>query len=204
MNKKTLLALSISSILSFSTASFAGNDHRSHDRDHAQDRLSHQVARIFHVVDVNQDGIISLDEFVAKKLAKAAPQFDRIDSDNNDLISLDELKAAVARHWDGEIDIAVLRQCIEDELQIDLPPFVTIEEKFAAADTNADGSIDFTEFSAAKTRVAEAKFGKIDANEDGMITPEEMAQALIKLYTFKMARRDCVEQQQDLSDVLGE
>ncbi len=162
------------------------------------------VDRIFNAVDLNEDGSISLDEFLAKRLDKAPQQFDRIDTDDDQLISLDELQAASHHDWDENIDMTELKNCVEAELDIDFPNFLSPEERFSTADTNEDGFLDMDEFVAAKTLRAEERFNKIDLDSDGLISKAELTTAFKKLYAFRKVLGTCIQQQKDMGDVIGD
>ena len=53
------------------------------------------------------------------------------------------------------------------------------EEKFAAADKNADGKLSPDEAKAGMPRIA-SNFGKIDTNKDGFVTIEEIKVMILK------------------------
>ncbi len=174
------------------------------DRPNGQfHRAKHKVARIFHALDTDENGIITLDEFLEKPLAKAAGQFDRIDTDNDELISFEEFTAVHhERDRPTDIDVDELRACIAERLDRDLPERPDRASWFAEIDTNGDGFIDFDEFTAAKTAIVTNRFNRIDENADGGITPRELFAAFKKHRERRMIRRECVEEQRDVSDLL--
>ncbi len=205
MNKKTLLSLAISTILSISTAATAlADERRGNNNRGGYGDIEQKVERLFNILDTDENNSISLDELLSKKLEKAANKFDRLDTDDNELISLEGLLAAHNGRNNDDIDREALRACIEAEPGIELPEFVTLEERFDLADSNDDGFIDRDEFATAKTSNTTEKFLLIDTDNDEGISKEEMKVALEKLYALHNARRTCRQQQADLSDIIGE
>ncbi|XP_010920242.1 calcium-dependent protein kinase 18 isoform X2 [Elaeis guineensis] len=104
------------------------------------------------------------------ELAALRDQFDAIDVDKNNAISLEEMRHALAK---------------------DLPWRLKgprVQEILQAIDTNTDGLVDFSEFVAATLHVhqlvehdsekwqsiSQAAFNKFDVDGDGYITPEEL------------------------------
>ncbi|XP_039125754.1 LOW QUALITY PROTEIN: calcium-dependent protein kinase 18-like [Dioscorea cayenensis subsp. rotundata] len=103
-----------------------------------------------------------------EELADLRDQFDAIDVDKNGLISLDEMRHALAK---------------------DLPWRMKeprVVEILQAIDSNTDGLVDFSEFVAATLHVhqlqehdkwntrSQTAFEKFDVDKDGYITPEEL------------------------------
>ena len=204
MKIQKIFTLTITILLFFSTLTYATEDNNVQSDNSNYRNLAHKVKRVFNAVDSNEDGLISKEEFLTKKLEKAALRFDKIDSDSDNLISLDEFKSAIHSHWDESIDRDQLRSCIEAELDIELAALISIEDKFSTTDSNADGFIDMNEFTASNTVIANNKFDIVDVNNDESITKREMAEALVQLHTFRIVRNNCLQQQQDLSDILGD
>ncbi|KAL9689640.1 hypothetical protein QQ045_010028 [Rhodiola kirilowii] len=113
----------------------------------------------------------TLDE---EELADLRDQFDAIDVDKNGVISLEEMRQALAK---------------------DLPfklKETRVKEILQAIDSNTDGMVDFSEFVAATLHVhqmeehnsemwqqrSKAAFEKFDLDKDGFITPEELKQQM--------------------------
>jgi Ca2+-binding EF-hand superfamily protein len=103
--------------------------------------------------DTNGDGLISRDE--AKALPRIAKHFDEIDTNKDNQVSAEELRAF---HTKMRGEHANKRG-----------------DHWKKLDTDGDGRISREEAKAAP-RLAE-HFGAIDANGDGYITPEEMKAA---------------------------
>uniref|UniRef100_A0A5B6ZR43 non-specific serine/threonine protein kinase n=1 Tax=Davidia involucrata TaxID=16924 RepID=A0A5B6ZR43_DAVIN len=105
-----------------------------------------------------------------EELADLRDQFDAIDVDKNGVISLEEMRQALAK----DLPWKLKESCVLEILQ--------------AIDGNTDGLVDFTEFVAATLHVrqmeehnsekwqqrSQAAFEKFDVDRDGYITPEEL------------------------------
>ena len=205
INKKRLIpTLVLALTVSATVTAEEPNDQRSVDR---QDSSQHQnsprlkTKRIFKVLDSDENRIITLDEFLAKPLAKASLQFDCIDSDDDGLISLEEFLAAHGRTDD--IDTDAVRACIAERQETDLPERPDRESRFAEIDTNGDGFIDLGEFETAKVSGATDRFNRIDSDADGGITPQELFAALISHHQHRKVRRECIEEQREMDELLG-
>jgi Ca2+-binding EF-hand superfamily protein len=166
-----------------------------------------RIARAFRHMDVDENGVITLDEFLAKPEEKAAGQFDRIDVDDDQLISLAEF-SDIHDNGDGDnnddIDRDELQACIAEKLDTEVPDRPDIETRFDLIDTNADGSLDIDEFTTAKVSGATDKFNQIDTDADGALTPEELMAALGAKREHRQVRRECVEEQRDVTDLLAD
>ncbi|MFT7686718.1 MAG: Ca2+-binding EF-hand superfamily protein [Candidatus Azotimanducaceae bacterium] len=210
-----LLALTMVSIPS--TAAERGGARGNHDPSHGRSASSHRpdrdpsarAERVFNKLDTDHNGIVTLDEYLAKSLAKAAKQFSRIDVDDDELVSLDEF-LAIHHGGDGDytIDRDALRVCIiensdltEDDLLLTGRPDGSA--RFLEIDENADGFIELAEFEFAKTSKATDKFNRIDANGDGGISLEELLAIIESKNAIRSVRRDCVQAQNDEDDLLG-
>ena len=104
-------------------------------------------------VDVNQDGIITREEAAA--MPRLADEFDDIDLNKDGQLDAEEM----AQH----------REKMHEQMR------VRAEERWAAADTDGNGSISRAEAEATKSFMAQ-NFDRLDANSDGQLTREEMAQ----------------------------
>jgi Ca2+-binding EF-hand superfamily protein len=101
------------------------------------------------------------------------------DTDGNGMISRDEAKALpmIAKHFD-EIDTNKDNQLSPDELRAfhEKMRATHAAERFKKLDTDGDGKVSLAEAKANAPRLAE-HFSEIDTNGDGFITPEEMKAA---------------------------
>jgi len=165
-------------------------------------KLRHKVARIFNAMDTDGSDTITLDEWLVKTTAKAERQFDRIDSDDDNLISLEEFQAIGPDH-DNEVDRDAVRACVAEATGEDVPERPDRDTAFDEFDTNDDGFIDLDEFLAVKTEGATHRFNTIDADGDGAITMQELAEALMQHREHRRTVRDCVEDQRETDELLG-
>lgn len=175
------------------------SDERRNDR---HNKLRHKVNRIFNALDTDGNDIITLDEYLAKTTEKAAHQFDRIDTDDDELISLEEFLAVHDHDDRPDVDRDAVRACVAEQSDADVTEQPDRETHFAELDTNDDGYIDYDEFLVAKTDKATDRFNHIDADGDGGITKKEMAKALMQHHERRSVRRDCVEEQQEVEELL--
>ncbi len=161
------------------------------------------VDRLFEKLDSDQSDTISFDEFVTPKLEKAEEKFAALDSDGDELLTFDEILAGHTPPQDP-IDRDAMRECLEDKLGIDLPEHMTAEEKFAAADTNGDGYLDWSEYSAGKIAGVEVKFAHIDSSADGEVDKAELTEALESRKPVRIARKECREELGTLNDLIAD
>ena len=222
-NKKVTLPTLVLALATTSTVAFAqvrgdsdradraavnGTDRVRPDGERPDRRRHGPRQRIIHIfksLDSDENRVVTLDEFLAKPLAKAESQFERIDTDDDGLISYEEFLAVHGDrpdHDDVDIDVDELRACIADSTGEDVPERPDPETRFDLIDTNSDGYIDLDEFSVAKTNSAEEKFYEINTDADGGITIQELAASLLAKRERREIRRDCVEEQQEVNDLL--
>ena len=130
----------------------------------------HAPGRLIHNMDSNADRLISQEEFTTQQTNNYERQFDSRDINQDGLLSATEFGP---RHpaMDPDIDIAAFRACIAENGG---NPDVE-EDRFAASDTNADGSVSKEEFVLHLEQRAYDQFGRIDSNDDGQLAAEELA-----------------------------
>ena len=116
------------------------------------------IAERLKQADTNGDGFISRDE--AKALPRLAQHFDEIDTDHDNQLSADELRAFHEK-------MRARMQAHRQEM---------MAEHFKRIDTDGDGRISLAEAQANAPRLAE-HFSQIDANGDGFLTPDELQAA---------------------------
>jgi Ca2+-binding EF-hand superfamily protein len=119
-------------------------------------------AEQFRKADVNGDGKLSVEEFMAMGKDRFERMCDRrftmLDANGDGLIQLSELQAHQADKG------GMARQGMT-------------EEKFHEADLNGDGVLNWDEFVRAFGQFRQKMFDRMDANHDGFLQPEEMQNA---------------------------
>jgi Ca2+-binding EF-hand superfamily protein len=104
--------------------------------------------------DVDGDGMVSLDEFVAARTEAATRQFAMLDVDSDGFLSGDELRRG-RRAGPGGPD-ARGRPDI---------------------DTDGDGAWSFSELQAVRPQITVEAFNGLDSNGDGLISADERPQS---------------------------
>jgi len=210
MKKDNLVGLAMAGLLtfgvSFSSLHAAPGDNRGGNGGNGHGNngdISTIVDRIFSHLDADESGTISFDEFLAPKLAKAEEKFAALDANEDELLTLEEIMDSHTPPEDG-VDRDALRQCVADALGVELPEPPTAEERFSQADSNGDGFIDWSEYLAAKTENAQTKFNQIDSSADGELNVGEVTSAVAARKDVRMARRQCREELDTVSDLVGD
>ena len=70
----------------------------------------------FDIIDTDDDGFISFDEFLAAKTDKATDRFNHIDANGDGAITMQELAEAMQQHRERR---SVVRDCIDDQRETD-------------------------------------------------------------------------------------
>jgi Ca2+-binding EF-hand superfamily protein len=117
---------------------------------------SAREAEVFKRLDTNQDGVLTKDELQAKGAQRVARSFDKLDRDKDGMVTQDEMKEARATRMAAMKGHA--------------------EERFKAADKNSDGSLSKEEATASMPRLAQ-RFDALDQNKDGQLSPDELRAA---------------------------
>ena len=116
---------------------------------------------MFSKLDTNGDGVISREEFNAYN----DKHFKELDTNKDGKLTLDELQGGYSQHTahaDGRTHL---------------------DERFDAADTNHDGSLDREEAKAMP--MLSQYFDEVDANKDGKVTRQEYFDAMPLLHGIK-------------------
>ncbi len=151
-------------------------------------------------LDADGDGMVSQDEFLAARLARAERRFDRLDSDEDGQITEADL---ADRPEPPDVDREALRACIEETLGVELPERPEPGSRFDAADLNGDGAITLDEaLTNAESRAVE-RFMNLDENADGQLERSEVRRPLRRAARLRQARRQCLREQQEANDLLG-
>jgi len=202
MNQKKLIGLTVTGLMA-AGLNIASVQAERGERGNGNGDIATVVERIFNHLDSDESGTISFAEFVAPKLVKAEKKFITLDTDEDGLLTLEEMQAGHTAP-DDSIDRDAIRQCVADSLGVDLPERMTGEERFAAVDTNGDGFLDWDEYTAGVTAKAQTKFDHIDTNGDGELNNGEVTSALASRKDIRQARRTCRQEQEAVNDLLGD
>lgn len=163
------------------------------------------LGAIFHRLDTNADGFVSLDEMTAGTLVRTLKRFEKLDADEDGLVSLEEFTAIKKVREDDFAEYGdALKTCVEEALETTLPEHVNIEERFSQHDANQDGSVDIDEANAHAAANVEGRFNALDANADGLLTREELKVGLEIRKERRQAVRQCVQSLQEQNDTLDD
>ena len=118
----------------------------------AVDLAESRLESLFKKADVNNDGKLTREE--AKAMPRVLKNFDAIDTDKDGTVTLDEIRAAMAKAKTGK---DMHEQAVE---------------RFKAADKDKDGTLTKDE-ARAMPKVAK-NFDAIDADKDGTVSEQEI------------------------------
>jgi Ca2+-binding EF-hand superfamily protein len=148
------------------------------------------------VAHMRADGQVSEAEFVDARLQNVDAGFERLDTDDNGLVSLDEFTNRGrgdrrgrglrdrndadradrrARPDAAEIDRTALTVCVRETVA-DFAPraAVSLEDAFNVIDSSGDGQLSLAEFSAAQEARTLEQFDRIDGDGNGFVTAAEI------------------------------
>jgi len=132
----------------FALPAFADRD------DDDGDRYGRYGAKMLSRVDTNDDGKVSKDEFLGRRLEV----FQRMDTNGDGQLSREEAAAGMpAQGTAAPEDMRAMHQAMMDR-------------RFRGLDTDGSGTVSADEF----TQMPGLKFAMMDADDDGTITADEM------------------------------
>jgi len=155
-------------------------------------------------MDVNQDGLLSLEEMSAPQMSKSIRKFTRKDTNEDGLLTLEEFQQTRNGTAVNLADIAnELVQCVSDvkaelgDENIMIPAaeqFISVEDKFANIDTDSDGAITLDELQAKVTDKIALAFITMDLDADNFVDEDEFNAAKIVRSATKQAIRQCLDE----------
>ncbi len=148
--------------------------------------------RMFRRLDTDNNEVITLDEMLTSSLDRADVMFSSIDSDG--LISQEEFLAIAGERRSPEVTAG----CVADHLDRDLPVRPDPETKFNSSDQNTDGYIDSDEFLLAMEETATNRFSDIDSDGDAGITRREFYRAQLLRRETRRALRLCAKDNEEV------
>ncbi len=170
----------------------------------AFERGGHKGAGGFSNIDVDQDGLLSLDEMTTASISKVENKLSQKDSDEDGSISLEEFQQTRNGTMTDLSDIADdIVQCVDDiktetsDDDIVVPSsdkFASPTDKFTAIDTSADGFISLEELQASKTTQVTASFLIMDQDADGFVSEDEFNEAKTSHRATRSVIRQCIDE----------
>jgi len=158
--------------------------------------------RMFDHLDTDDNGELTLDEFLSRPTDHLADRFDRMDSDDDDLISLDEYLAVRTPAFDDmSISPDDLHACVDEQTGTEWVAPPDAETRFSEVDVNNDGFIDLDEFESAKSDNVTERFVLMDTDANGAISEDEFFAALELTREHHGIRRDCLEELRDINSM---
>lgn len=171
---------------------------------HHAGKQRQKTKHIFSAADLDGSDTITLDEWLVKTTKKAERWVDRRDADDDGLISLEEFMAEGNRRGaDVEIDYDALRACVADAIGEDVPERPDRATVFSQIDANDDGFVNADELLAWMTEKATGRFNATDVDGDGAISKQEVITALEQRRERKRVRRDCVQDHREAVELIG-
>jgi len=155
-------------------------------------------------LDVDQDGLLSLEELTAPMMTRSTKKFSRKDTDEDGFLTLEEFQQTRNNAASNLNEIAnELVQCVTDvkaelgDENIMVPTadqFLSIEDKFASVDSNSDALISLDELQAKVTDKIALAFITMDQDADNFVSEDEFNAANLVRSATKQAIRQCIDE----------
>lgn len=202
--KKSILNLSVVllAVGGMSTA-FADSHDAKGGHKGKQKGGEHRLAGQFKRLDADESGAVTLDEMLAELADKAQKKMTRADSDGSGTMSLAEYLAGKPNVHDYSAIADALVECVaalkaqSEESKILVPDaskFTSPEAKFAAIDSNSDGSVTLEELQAHMQAQVEQRFTAMDSDSNGEVSQDEFVAAAEVKKATKQAIKQCAEE----------
>lgn len=119
----------------------------------------------FAEMDLNGDGVITLDEYQGLMMDQS--ELEALEGDDG---SAESAEAEA----EGALEIALPESCEAEIASLDLDPMELAELEMAALDINGDGGITFDELNGVMKREAAEEFLEMDIDGDGYLSAAEL------------------------------
>lgn len=156
------------------------------------------AASILTRMDYDEDGSVTVDDFINRSLERAENHYDRMDSDEDGVVSEEEFTSRKPRKGQNEedsVDRDAIKQCIEEATGISLNERPTAAEAFVEIDVDADSFVSWQEFLNHKESHAEDRFAELDSDANEVISEEEVEADLSERESIRTAHQTCVSEQ---------
>lgn len=121
----------------------------------------------FAEMDLNGDGVITLDEYQGLMMDQS--ELEALEGDDGSAES-----AEAEAEAEGALEIALPESCEAEIASLDLDPMELAELEMAALDINGDGGITFDELNGVMKREAAEEFLEMDIDGDGYLSAAEL------------------------------
>lgn len=168
--------------------------------EHSLDRLEGRNAKprhvnpelIFQRMDEDGDEQVSLSEYTANATRHYEELFARLDRDQSNALSQDELRPQrAAREQEPSID--EIAECLAENGVEPQDP----SDRFVAADLDFDDVLNLEEYFMLREQGAYDRFAIIDTDADEQLTRDELAQGLAERKSKRQVRRSCIREWRD-------
>jgi len=153
------------------------------------------AASILNRMDYDGSGEVTVEDFINRGLERAEQHFDRLDSDDDGVISEAENTAMPDHENNSDIDHDALKLCIEETTGIALNDRPSREETFALTDVDGDGFVSFDEFTNERAAHISERFAELDSSGDGAISEDEVSATITERQLIDSARQSCINEQ---------
>jgi hypothetical protein len=146
-------------------------------------------------LDANDDGMISLDEFLARHEDRPELLLERRDENGDGFLSREELEPREGPRR-PDIDRAAVQACMQEE-HPELAAPAGIEERFDTLDSDDNSLLDTDELAAGRLAQAEERFARLDTDADGQLTQDELRAGRPDRRAMGRDLRDCIRESAD-------
>ncbi|NTS75798.1 EF-hand domain-containing protein [Catenovulum sp. SM1970] len=172
-------------------------------------RGSQDPTAYFERLDTNLSESLTLDELTVNVATKAQSRLEKLDSDENGSLSLNEYLASRRAQTDLSSYAADIVACVQAEkdatgdtnIQVpDSSKFASPEDKFDAIDTDDSTELSIEEITAALTNHATEKFDAMDTDDSNEVSLGEFSSAAEVKKATKPVIKACIDSLVDDSE----